>query len=86
MARGDGLTRQLELWMLLDQLMSDGSRILTMKLTGDPFANFTHPLDEDDLVVAAALQAVTRLGGPSVTVVCLEQRGCAGRALGLGVG
>lgn len=33
MARGDGLTRQLELWMLLDQLMSDGSRILTMKLT-----------------------------------------------------
>ena len=41
----------------------------------DPFADFTHPLDEDDPYVAAALRAVTRLGGPSVTVVCLERRG-----------
>lgn len=50
--------------------------------TDDPFADFTHPLDEDDPDVAAALRAMTRLGGPSLTVVCLEQRGARLLALG----
>jgi CRISPR-associated endonuclease/helicase Cas3 len=39
----------------------------------DPFSNFGNPLDESDDKVHAALRAVTRLGDPSASVVCLSR-------------
>lgn len=42
--------------------------------TDDPFTHFSLPLDEEDPDVAASLRAVTRLGGPSVSVVCIDDR------------
>lgn len=38
----------------------------------DPFRDFGSPLDEDNPDVARQLQAVTRLGEPTVQVACLE--------------
>jgi CRISPR-associated endonuclease/helicase Cas3 len=45
-------------------------------VTDDPFGDFGVPLrDDDDPTLAEDLRAVTRLGDPSIEVVCLHARG-----------